>query len=256
VNTRIPALRAFAAPCSGVKIPRVCCPSDSSTIAPGIFPSRRVAYGRLHRLHGKLEPVADRRACLRGEQVDPLVQHRAVRRRDDQQVGAGAEGDQADLHALRHVIREGRHRVLRRPEPRRLHVGGPHRPGDVDQQHDRRAVRRHGHRCTRPRERDRRGRERKQEQRERHPPPPRAALLRDRREHVEVREGDGVSRPSLLEPQREQQCCRNEQQGDQQPRRGERHGAHSAPTCTIACASIDNASVAATVTTTFPCASA
>ena len=39
VNTRMPALRARAAPCSGVSTPRVCAPSESSTIAPGIFPS-------------------------------------------------------------------------------------------------------------------------------------------------------------------------------------------------------------------------
>ena len=103
----------------------------------------------------------------------------------------------------------------------------------------------------RARDRGRREGEREQEERERQPAPGRPARRRDRGEHLEIRERDGVPRPPPVEPDREERRDRDDREHDQEVRRPEAHGAHSAPTCTIACTSIDSPSLAAAVTTTF-----
>ena len=108
-----------------------------------------------HRLHGDLRGVAiPSPIAVPGvgvEQLQALSHDVAVGRRLDEDVGLAAEGDEADLVALRHAVEERAHRGLGGAEPRRLHVARAHRARDVDQQHDRRALRRHGDVRLRPR---------------------------------------------------------------------------------------------------------
>ena len=75
------ALRAVA-PCSGVRSPRVCAPSESRTIAPGILPSLPFFTSPTAdrtTCTATPEAVADRRSALGLEQLDPLLEQRAGR---------------------------------------------------------------------------------------------------------------------------------------------------------------------------------
>ena len=118
------------APCSGVRSPRVCAPSESSTIAPGIFPS----------LLFFTSPTADCTTCTATPRPSPIAvppsgssssmpswSSAAVGRRRHEDVRAGRERDQPDLHLLRHPPGEQRHRVRGGEQPRRLHVARAHR---------------------------------------------------------------------------------------------------------------------------------
>src|SRR5206468_146155 len=60
----------------------------------------------------------------------------------------------------------------------------------------------------------------------------------------------GVPRSPALDPEPEREHRRDDQQCKQEPGRGERHGAHSAPTCTIAFTLTERPSVAVAVATT------
>ena len=135
-----------------------------------------------------------------GSELDALAEDRPVGRRDDELVGPAAERDETDPHALGDGSDEILHRSLRRAEPRGLHVGCTHRPGDVDEQHDRRLVRRSRDARFRPRNGSRGCGEREQEERERQPAAQRPPLRGDRREQLEVRERDGVARAAPVEP--------------------------------------------------------
>ncbi len=123
----------------------------------------------------------------------------------DEHVGAGAERDEADLHASsapsrrRRPSRAGRRRGA--SASRRTRASSPEtstRSTTVAW------LGSHRHRRPRPGEGGRRGREREQKQRERDPAPPGApAFGRHRGEQIEVRERDRIARPPTVEPERE-----------------------------------------------------
>ena len=172
---------------------------------------------------------------------------------DDEHVRAGAERDETDLDALRHLVREHVHRVLRRAEPRRLHVGGAHRARDVDEQNDCRLARRSPRpsraaapaQPTQPRGRARNsasGTHRRQGRR-------RSATTDASTSRFVNATAYRARRRSNHSAADEHE--RHEQEGEQEVRARKAHGAHSAPTCTIACTSIERASPADPVTTTF-----
>ena len=70
-----------------------------------------IADRRLHGLNGDAEPVADRRAALGHQQLDPFVHQRAVCRGWHEHVRAAREGDQAGAHLPGQPIDERGHRV-------------------------------------------------------------------------------------------------------------------------------------------------
>ena len=91
-------------------------------------------------LDAAAEGVADRRPVSGAEGRDAVLEEAAVGRRrgdDDRVVG---KGDEADLHAARHVIRKGGNRGPRCFEPARSNVRRDHRVRRIDHQHHRRPV--------------------------------------------------------------------------------------------------------------------
>ena len=239
MKTRIPAFRASAAPCIGV--------SD---------PARLRAVGEQDDRAGELPVLAarprlatdDLTTCTATPSPSPIAVPASGESRStpscstprsvvgiDEHVRPGAEGDEADLHLLRHLLREGVHRVLGRTEAGRLR-----RRSRASSPRRRRAGRRSpGWRSPTPSPAG--GRARSTPLRARagssasgiHRRQGASALCGHRREQIEVRERDRVARPPAIEPQRETEHGRHEQQREQEVRRAEAHGAHSAPTWTI-----------------------
>ena len=122
-----------------------------------------------------------------------------------------------------HPVEEGAHRLLRGGEPRRLHVVGPHRAGDVDDEDDGRALVGRRRRHRRPGERDAERRERGQEQRGRQVAQPGASPSGDRGEHLEVRVPHRVARRAPQQEPVAERRERDEHEAEQEERRLEAH---------------------------------
>ena len=219
----------------GESAPRVCLPSERKRIETSGFllatvyaivcRCRSVADGLLAELDRRRDRVADRGSAVglhEAERVEGALDEVAIRRRRRRDLRLAREGDQPDLHALRHALEECLHRGLRRAEPRRLDVGRVHRAGHVDDEDHGRLVRRDERRAVRPRERDAEEPERDEEQRGRDVAAHRACLG-DRREHVQVRERDRVPCAPALDEQVGEHEQRQQEQRQEQKRMPEAH---------------------------------
>ena len=203
-------------------------------LRPFLLPDRLLAE-----VDGRGERVAERGPAVGLEEVE-LV-HATARTRSRSVVGGAATSGSLenaispDAHVLRHALEERSHGRLRGSETRRLDVGRVHRARHVDDEDDRRLVRRDERRAVRPRERDAEKREREQEQRRREEAP-RRALADDRREHVEVRERHRIAHAASLGEQVRGDRERDDEQRQQQDRAVEAHlpPAQTAATCTTA----------------------
>ena len=121
------------------------------------------------------------------------------------------EYDEPDAQALGYTVEEHLHRLLRRSQPRGLHVRGLHRARGVEDEDHRRTLARDHAVHVRARDADEERGEREREQDRRHVAAPLASFDHGR-EDVEVRVPDGVPGAAPLREEPEPYCKPDDEQ--------------------------------------------
>ena len=223
------SLRAAWAAATGSILP-VAAPSESRTMADG---------GRL-----PLTPGARLRMLVAAVIASPVpVPPRAVSwssawsmadavaRRRGQHARLAAERHDADVDRLGYLRHEPLGGGAGGDQARRAHVGGLHRAADVGDEHDRRALDRHGDGLLRARGGEDEDRQREQEGEHRHVQAPARAVRHHRRCHRGRRErGRGAAAVALVRAVEHDEHGDRHQEGEHQ-RRGEADGEDAHGVC-------------------------